>query len=538
MKNTGLGPNLHTAAVSGSLDQVKALLSDNVDPNTLNQEGNTALMEAVRHYQAEVGFVLMESGANLNVKNAEGNTALHLAVYELTTSERQNELKAQRLWWFLKELYGRGALPLKNHANSSPLMITAIQNDSFASNLLMGFCRDEARSLPFQCNAGDYFKALCAHHNGEPDPFSDLSTESSVSKVLTTKEVNQILKIRFFSALRIGNVEAIKGLVKRYKPISELVKEKSAAVNFMLKQGAGILSIAQVKEVIATLVQLGADLNKAEVNGDTPLRICMVDAFHVHGSKTYPADDLVAYLLQCGADPNAPFGPYSTGWGDTSKFFGLIKQPYEGTEEQALAVAKALLEHGAFCGFGVIRFNAKPWLRTRMEQALSCLIESYKTPDPKNLIDQALVPIMKPENITLVAAAIAQDLMVAIEDEFRVSISKVCDAAKCQKPSLYSTHHLAYLLSLSKNLTIEAMPRLTSEQQMQIAPLIVALSDADCQNSLNNVFARGGADEFKEGKAALMIQKHVRGYLARKNLCGSRHNSKTKLPVPQFEVTL
>jgi len=526
---------LHAAVASGDLEQVKTLLASSTEINALNEEGNTALMEAVRHHQPEIGFVLMEAGANLNLKNAEGNTALHLAVYALGTFKDKYGLEAQQLCWFFQELCDRGARPLKNHAGLLPQMTTN-QDASCTSYSLTSFCRVEAQSFLFQSDAdgGDYFKALCSYHRRALDPFSDLSAESTGSEALTAKEVN--LENRFFSALRIGNVEAIKGLAKSQESIRELIEE-TAVVNFLIKEGA-ILSIDRVKEVIATLVQLGADLNKAEDdNGDTLLRVCMVDALHTQCSKKYPVDELVVYLLQCGVDPNRPSGMRSQGWGDTREFFRLIEETDRDCEEQALAAAKALLEHGASCGAEITRFNAEPHRRARMEQVLSRLIESYKTPDPNNLIDRALIPIMKPENITVVAAAIAQNLNVVMEDGFRVSISKVCDAVRCQKFSRYATHHLAYLLSLSKSPKIEAMPELTSEQKKQVAPLVAALSEADCQHSLDDGYARGGANDFKEGQAALMIQKHVRGYLAKKSLCASGEGVKHELPPAKFEMT-
>jgi|GEM_PF-928093 len=562
MKNTALGSNLHAAVVSGSLDQVKALLAGDVDLNTRNQEGNTPLMEAVRHHQPEIGFVLMEAGANLNLKNAQGNTALHLAVstYGRSTYEDRDNLKARQLWWFLQELYAHGALSLKNNANLSPLMM-AIQDESLGEYLRNGFYGEEARSLPFQCDDPyKYLKALQVYHRGgqDPfsylinahnayhrrarDPFSGLKPDSSVSNVLTTEKANLILRDRFFRALRIGNLEAIKGLAERYEFIRKLVKDKVKPVNYVLqvlRAGSSRLSIGRVKEVIAILVQLGADLNKPSKEsghkGDTPLWTCMWDAFHSRGSREYPAAELVVYLLQCGADPNRPSWALSKGWGDTREFFKLIKEPYRASKEQALATAEALLEHGVYCEAKVTLISVEPLFRARMGQDLSRLIESYKTPDPKNLIDQAVIPIMK--RVTLIASAIAQGLEVTFSDGFCVSIPKVCDAVKCQKFSRYSTHHLAYLLSLSKNPKIKSMPPLTPEQKKQVFSLIIALSDADFQHTLNDVYARGGANDFREGKAALMIQKHVRGYLAKKSLCASGEGAKHELPPAKFEMT-
>lgn len=514
MKATNELPHLHAAVSSGDLNQVKHLISAKVNLNEKNPAGRTPLMEAVRSCRPDIGFVLMEAGANLNPKDVNGCTALHLAVHKLSTETDKDALNAKKFWWFLRELYGRGALPFKNKAGLTPLMI-AVQNQRLGNYLRMDFYRDEARNLSFTCHENDYFRALESYHSGGEDAFTGLNAQSEKSKALTPEQTSQILENRFYNALAIGNIEAINGLVSSHESIRVLIKS-TPVVNHLLKKGASILPVALVKKVITLFVELGFDLNMAEENGDTPLRICMVDAFGPLGSKKYPAAELVPFLLAHGADPNRPSGPYSKVWGDTREYFRLIKDHHRGTKKRALVVAKSLLQYGASCGSDVTGVKSDPWLLPQFDQKLLELITTYKTADANNLIDQALVPIVETlQNMRFVAAALAQDGSVP-SDGLTLSVLMIFEGLKCQKLSPYATHHLAYLRSLSSSPKVQAMPPLTSEQQKPITPLIIALSEADFKSSLDAVYAKGGADGFLEGESAVKIQKRVREFLSKK----------------------
>ena len=68
------------AAKAGNADTVMALLtSPNVDVNGIDDQGNTALIEAARFGHDEVVTALLMAKADTQVKNNEGKTALMLA---------------------------------------------------------------------------------------------------------------------------------------------------------------------------------------------------------------------------------------------------------------------------------------------------------------------------------------------------------------------------------------------------------------------------------------------------------------------------
>jgi len=73
----GAGPaDLLTAVRAGDRAQVQKLLRANVDANSADAEGTTALMHAVVEADAATVKILLDAGANPNTANAAGSTAL------------------------------------------------------------------------------------------------------------------------------------------------------------------------------------------------------------------------------------------------------------------------------------------------------------------------------------------------------------------------------------------------------------------------------------------------------------------------------
>jgi ankyrin repeat protein len=68
------------AASAGNADTVRSLLaSPNVDVNGIDEQGNTALIQAARFGHDEVVSALLIAKADVKIKNNEGKTALTLA---------------------------------------------------------------------------------------------------------------------------------------------------------------------------------------------------------------------------------------------------------------------------------------------------------------------------------------------------------------------------------------------------------------------------------------------------------------------------
>ena len=76
-----LGSEIHVAAKHGRYSRLKGLLKKGVNPNELDENGNTALHQALAGMgdKKAAAKLLIDNGANVNAKNNDGNTALHLA---------------------------------------------------------------------------------------------------------------------------------------------------------------------------------------------------------------------------------------------------------------------------------------------------------------------------------------------------------------------------------------------------------------------------------------------------------------------------
>lgn len=69
---------VYEAACRGG-DKLRAVLSEGVNINTINDSGDTALMKAASENQYDVVSVLVNNGANVNMQNHKGETALIIA---------------------------------------------------------------------------------------------------------------------------------------------------------------------------------------------------------------------------------------------------------------------------------------------------------------------------------------------------------------------------------------------------------------------------------------------------------------------------
>jgi ankyrin repeat protein len=75
---TGNTP-LHHAAIIGSIETIKLLLSKGADINAQNTELNTPLHEAIQNKKENISALLIEKGADLNKTNVHNQTPLHSA---------------------------------------------------------------------------------------------------------------------------------------------------------------------------------------------------------------------------------------------------------------------------------------------------------------------------------------------------------------------------------------------------------------------------------------------------------------------------
>ena len=80
--SAGVYEELRWAVEANNTGDIAKLLARGADPNTPDEQGNTLLMIAVRHKNAELVDMLVNAGAKLNLRNRHGETAIMLASYK------------------------------------------------------------------------------------------------------------------------------------------------------------------------------------------------------------------------------------------------------------------------------------------------------------------------------------------------------------------------------------------------------------------------------------------------------------------------
>jgi hypothetical protein len=77
----GIYEDLRWAVEDNNITDITRLLAKGADPDTPDEQGNTLLMVAVGHKNADLVDLLVNAGAKLNLRNRRGETAIMLASY-------------------------------------------------------------------------------------------------------------------------------------------------------------------------------------------------------------------------------------------------------------------------------------------------------------------------------------------------------------------------------------------------------------------------------------------------------------------------
>lgn len=137
------------AAINSDLDQLKELIKSDININYKDQDGNTALIYAVKNGDINAVNYLLLKGADPNIINNLQQTSLILAVdrdnlsnvLDKSYSSKELELlfKSDNNYPIVRSLLIKGANPnVKDHLGKSPLYLAAEYGDLRCLNLLLG----------------------------------------------------------------------------------------------------------------------------------------------------------------------------------------------------------------------------------------------------------------------------------------------------------------------------------------------------------------------------------------------------------------
>jgi uncharacterized protein len=301
------------AAMAGDFGQVDALISQGIDVNEAQVDGNTALHWAVRFDDLDMATRLMAAGANVAAVNRVSAPPMLLAAINGSAA-------------MLELLLDHGADPNAplSVTGDTPLMIAARTGLPEAVNVLLEanaeinarefwgggtalmYAVSEGHSevVALLIEAGaevDARTAFIPRNTGRGLQFEGLPPRARLPdeigpQVHTSGEMTPLL-----ISAREGRLESVQLLI-----------ESGADINARAADGKDALSLAIYNgnyAVASLLVESGADLNHADARGFTAL-FWAVDRRNMETAPNFPwiiTEDplpLVQQLLNAGADPN------------------------------------------------------------------------------------------------------------------------------------------------------------------------------------------------------------------------------------------
>jgi ankyrin repeat protein len=294
------------AAYNSDLEMVNALAAAHADPNAANRYGVTPLLQASRTGDAAVAQALLAAGASAELAHPEGETPLMAAA-------RAGSVETVRL------LLARGASPnaQESFQQQTALMWAAAEGHAAVVDALLA--------------AG-----------------ADPNLQAHVS--LLTDRKNADYPSGGFTALMWAARNGYEGIVRR-------LVAAGADLNARNGDGATAMMITIVNDrfdLAATLVELGADVNDGSLYHAVEMRDATTDWYAHDGSKLRndfknqrTALDLIALLLDKGADPNKPFVGQMHSSSMCCDPFANASPFYRAAVAADVEALKLLVAHGA-----------------------------------------------------------------------------------------------------------------------------------------------------------------------------------------------
>ena len=276
---------------SGNNEAVQFLLDLGVNVNSRNSEGKTALMLACEAGHEEVVQTLVPAEANVNLQDSAGETALMLA------SENIGIIRCL--------LLANAKLDIQRQDGNTALHIACYRGHNTVIKLLLSY-----HASPVIKNTKDDTPFMASVRGNNAD----------ILKLMIDAIPSSHLSSGIVLACRLGHSAVFSLLVKQLEctpqvidlfiscaegdagSVIQHIMEFNIDPNTTLISGITPLMIASScghVEVIDTLVQMEADVNRIDTDNYSPL------AYAITGNKSLPT---VQYLLEAGANPHILLG--------------------------------------------------------------------------------------------------------------------------------------------------------------------------------------------------------------------------------------
>ena len=276
------GSPLADAAREGEMQAVAALLKQGADVNAWDSGGTSALHWAAHVNDQAMAKLLIESGADVNANNRYGQSPLHVAV-------RQRHADMVQL------LLGADAdIEQVDAAAEAPLQLAARLGDGRIVDILLEAGADvDGRDQRY----GQTALMLAVRQEHAPLVQRLLAAGADVNAQSAAGELQNVV---LPSEVPVGTSQGV-GINRSGLPDRGMRYPLTGAKTpllFATRQGN--LALTQM------LVEAGADIEKPDANGITPLLNAILNHSVVNVNRTGRSDHLkvAQYLIQAGADVN------------------------------------------------------------------------------------------------------------------------------------------------------------------------------------------------------------------------------------------
>ncbi|MEA2063551.1 MAG: ankyrin repeat domain-containing protein [Gemmatimonadota bacterium] len=262
---------LCSAVMAGSLPVVEVLLGSQataIDYRCGHYKGSTALMIAARQDKLELAAILLEQGADTTLTDGDGNLAAHHAA--LGGAPEIIELLIE---------HGAGLDP-RNKMDATPLQLAAIEGNEATALKLIELGAD----INYTDRNG-WTVLMKAVQGGKTALVKKLLDQGVDPAVVTGKSYSTM---ESYSAIRLAVEDGLQALndrpgmkinrqQDRMAEIIDLLLEAGADPNSPIAHGTllGSAVIVRGSEVVAALIEHGADINAQGPSGIVPLMVAV-----------------------------------------------------------------------------------------------------------------------------------------------------------------------------------------------------------------------------------------------------------------------
>ena len=288
--NAGADPNVRDAAGHTPLHHaairfektlvITALLSAGADPNARAQDGSTPLHYATGTFRNFAANALIEAGADPMARNRDGDTPLHYFAAGWHPSDQAGQIGLA--------MYAAAAIATGSPASPTAMLTGLVAIASGRHNK-----RKMVWTVEYLVNAG---ADLSARNNAGETP-AELATRLGHLRLAYELQLSTIPSRALVDASRDGDVAGVKTAL-----------EQGADLEAQIPGSAGNRALHEASrrphaDVVATLLDAGADPNATNARGDTPLHV--VTNLIVGARDPATMDQrakVVELLLDAGAD--------------------------------------------------------------------------------------------------------------------------------------------------------------------------------------------------------------------------------------------